>query len=189
MNKLLVSAIAGAAGLTLLLGGAGTFALWNTSATVAGGTIVAGNLLVGDSGTVGSWTVNGTAKTLSGYKAVPGDILVYTKTMSITATGDNLVATLALTQASITGTTSGTADVALAGYLTKTAVLTATGPGISTGSAPYTVTAATAGVAQNVTVTVTITYPKNAAAGFTAEANTKLGSVSLDNLSVSLIQI
>ena len=190
MNKLLVSAIAGAAGLTLLLGGAGTFALWNSSATLSGGTITAGTLSVVDSGATGTWSVNGgTVKTtLVGYKAVPGDVLVYTKTMSIVATGDNLTAKLDLTAASISPSTASSADVALAAYLTKTAVLTATGTGISTGSAPFTVTSGAAGVTQNVSVGVTITFPKNAAAGFAPEASTKLGSVSLDNLNLSLTQ-
>ncbi|MCY7403243.1 MAG: hypothetical protein LH475_01185 [Cryobacterium sp.] len=37
MNKLIVGAIAGTAGLTLLPGDAGTFALWNSAAAVTGG--------------------------------------------------------------------------------------------------------------------------------------------------------
>ncbi len=186
MNKLLTGAIAGAAGVALLLGGAGTFALWNSSASVAGGNIVAGNLLVADTGTAGTWTANGTAVTLSSFKAVPGDVLSYTKTIAVTATGNNLVATLGLGTSSITPTSASAADTALAAYLTKSAVLSATGTGIAASGANYTITAGTAGVSQNVTVTATITFPKNAAAGF--ENNTKLGSVSLDNLTVSLTQ-
>ena len=189
MNKLLKGAIAGTAGIALLLGGAGTFALWNSSANVDGGTIVAGNLAITASPTAGSWSVNGgTARTtMTGYKIVPGDVIVYTKSMNITATGDNLVATLGIAPASISATsTSAPADVALAAYLTKTAVLTATGTGISTGGAPYTVTAGTAGVTQPVSVAVTITFPKSTTAGF--ENTTKLGSVNLDALAVTLTQ-
>lgn len=188
MNKLLKGAIAGAAGVALLLGGAGTFALWNSSATVAGGTIVAGNLVVADSGTAGSWSVNGgTARaSMTGFKVVPGDVLTYTKTMNVTATGDNLVATLALTPASITATSAAPADVALATYLTKSAVLAATGTGITGTSPSFTVTAGSAGVTQPVTVTVTIAFPKSTTAGF--ENNTKLGSVNLNDLAVSLTQ-
>lgn len=189
MNKLLKGAIAGTAGIALLLGGAGTFALWNSTANVAGGTIVAGTLDVANSAAAGSWTVNGgTARTsMTGYKIVPGDVLVYTKAMTITATGDNLVATLGIAPASITATSaSAPADVALATYLTKTAVLTAAGTGISTGGAPYTVTAGSAGVAQNVSVGVTITFPKSTTAGF--ENSTKLGSVNLDAIAVTLTQ-
>jgi alternate signal-mediated exported protein len=189
MNKFLKGGIAGAVGVVLLLGGAGTFALWNSSATTEAGTIAAGNLSVMASSTSGSWTVNGGTPriTMTGYKIVPGDVLVYTKAMSIIATGDNMVATLSIAPASITATSSSSpADVALAAYLTKTAVLTATGAGISTGVAPYTVTAGAAGVSQNVSVAVTISFPKSETAGF--ENNTKLGSVNLTALAVTLTQ-
>ena len=46
MNKLLKGSIAGAAGIALLLGGAGTFALWNDTAAASGGTVQSGNLSV-----------------------------------------------------------------------------------------------------------------------------------------------
>lgn len=186
MNKLLKGAVAGAAGVALLLGGAGTFALWNSSASVAGGNIVAGNLAVADSATAGVWKANGQVVTLSSFKAVPGDVLTYTKPVSVTATGDNLVATLGLSPAAITGTTASAADTALAAYLTKTAAITATGPGIAASGSDYIITAGTAGVTQDVTVTATITFPKSPTAG--TENNTKLGSVNLNNLAVTLTQ-
>jgi alternate signal-mediated exported protein len=191
MNKLTKAAIAGGVGIALLLGGAGTLATWNSSTGITGGTIVAGNLLVADLGPVGTWTANGVALTplqFSGFSAVPGDVLVLTKTMKITASGNNLVASLSLAPGSIAGTTPGVAaDSALATYLTKTAILTASGAGI-TGTGPYTVTPSTAGVAQNVTVTVTISFPRNGAAGFAAEDATKTGSVVLSGLAVTLTQ-
>lgn len=188
MNKLIKGSIAGAAGIALLLGGAGTFASWNSSAAVAGGTIVAGNLSVAASATAASWSINGGAAraNLTGYKAVPGDVIVYTKPMSIVATGDNLVATLGLSPASIVASSAATADVALAKYLTKTATLNASGTGIAASGSNYTVTAGTAGVSQDVSVSVTITFPKDAVAGF--ENDTKAGSVSLDSLAVTLTQ-
>jgi alternate signal-mediated exported protein len=187
MNKLLKGAIAGAAGVALLLGGAGTFALWNSSATVTGGNIVAGNLLVSDPGPVGTWAANGVnVPVLSAFKAVPGDVLTYTKTIAVAVTGNNLVATLGLGAASISPSTASGADSALAAYLTKTAVLTATGTGIVASGGNYTITSGTAGVSQNVTVTATITFPKSLTAGF--ENTSKLGSVSLDNLAVTLTQ-
>lgn len=189
MNKLLKGAIAGAAGVALLLGGAGTFAYWNSSTAISGGTIVAGNLAVTDPGPAGVWTANGSATpiVLANYLVVPGDVLTYTKTMSVTATGNNLVATLALSTASITGSTAGTADTALAAYLTTTAIITATGTGITGAGPTYTVTAGTAGVQQDVVVTATITFPRSPTLG--AENNTMLGSVSLDNLALSLTQV
>ena len=50
MNKLTKGAIATAAGIALLLGGAGTFALWNGQTTIAGGTISTGTLAIASTG-------------------------------------------------------------------------------------------------------------------------------------------
>jgi alternate signal-mediated exported protein len=186
MNKLTKAAIASGVGVALLLGGAGTLASWNSSANIPGGTIVAGNLQVTDGG-AGVWTVNGgtTPITIAGYKIVPGDTLTYTKPMSIVATGNNLVATLGIGAGSIAASSSGTAaDVALAAYRTKSAAVTGTGPGV-VGS---TVTAGSAGVTQTVTAVVTIVFPKSSTVGDTTEAATKLGSVDLSGLTVSLTQ-
>jgi alternate signal-mediated exported protein len=197
MNKLTKAVVATAAGVALLMGGAGTFAYWNDSVGITGGTITAGNLTVVDATPAdGVWTVSkdgtGTPVTVANintFVASPGDKFVYTKSVKINATGNNLVATLALAPGSITAATSTTANNALAAYLTKTAGITATGTGIaaigSTGT--YSVTPGAAGIAnQNVTVTVTINFPKDAVAG--TENNTKLGSVNLSGLSVTLNQ-
>lgn len=187
MNKLLKGSLAGAAGIALLLGGAGTFALWNSSADVAGGTITAGTLTIAPSETDGSWTANGDdVADIADYTIVPGDTLVYTQDMSIVATGDNLVATLDIADASVAPTsTSSSADVALAAFIDENAVLTATGTGITASGAAYTVTAGAAGVSQDVTVAVTIDFT-NGAAG--VENAAMLGSVDLESLAVSLIQ-
>lgn len=188
MNKFLTGAIATAAGVALLMGGAGTFAYWNSSATPAASTITAGNLAVADSGSAAVWKSGNTVINPATYKAVPGDVLTYTKTMNITATGDNLVATLGLTPGSIAGATSGAADVALANALTQSAVLTATGTGITavTGSPnTFTVAAGTAGVSQAVTVTVTVTFPKGTAGQYN---DAKTGAVNLSGLAVTLTQ-
>lgn len=211
MNKLTKGAIAGAAGLTLLLGGGTTFALWNSSAEVAGGTIEAGNLVVsvatdlttGDE-VAGTWIVKdgttaGTAiPVLSEFAASPGDVLVYTKKMHITAEGDNLVAELTLDAGSIDAATPGvTADDDLAAYLIGTATLTAEGPGIADGSSQmersvttgptdYTITPGAGIVEQDVTVEVTITFP-NGALG--EENSMMLGQVTLQNMAVNLTQI
>ena len=212
MNKLTKGAIAGAAGLTLLLGGGTTFALWNSSAEVAGGTITAGNLAVsvakdistGDE-VAGTWIVEdgttaGTAiPVLSEFAASPGDVLVYTKKMHITAEGDNLVAELTLDPGSIDATTPGVkADDDLAAYLVGTATLTAEGPGIADGSGQtersvatgrmdYTITPGAGIVEEDVTVEVTITFPNSVIVGH--ENTMMLGSVTLENMSVNLTQI
>ncbi len=199
MNKLVKGAVATAAGVALLMGGAGTFAYWNDSVGVTGGTITAGNLLVAlpaTAPTTDGWTVQkngaGTAVAVSNiatFVASPGDKFTLKKTVNVTATGNNLVATLALGSGSIAGATTGAADTALAAYLTKTASISATGTGIAaigtTGT--YSVTPGTAGIsASPVTVTVVINFPKDAAAG--TENNTKLGSVSLSGLTVTVDQ-
>ena len=182
MNKLLKGAIAGAAGVALLLGGAGTFAMWTDSATVDGGTIVAGNLDVTTDMSSGGWSDADGSIDLTTFVAVPGDVLTYTKDVEVTATGDNLVATLALGAGAITPSSSAAADSALAGYLTETAVLSVTGASITGAGPTYTVSEGS-GVA---TVTVTITFPKHATAG--AENGTMDGSVSLAGLDVTLTQ-
>lgn len=189
MKKIAKASIAAAAGVTLLLGGAGTFATWNASATAAGASISAGNLVVEDSGTAGVWTANGstTPISLSGYTIVPGDTLTYTKTMSIEAEGDNLKATLGLTGGSIEPVDpTKTADVALDGYLTANAKLSAAGTGISGTGPTFTVTPGNAVVAQDVTVTVEIAFPAGATVGGNNDA--MLGAVDLSDLTVTLTQ-
>jgi len=198
MNKLVKGAIATAVGSALLMGGAGTFAYWNDSVGITGGTIVAGNLAVADATpTDGVWTVQkdgtGTATTvpnIASFVASPGDKFTYTKTVKITATGNNLVATLALTPGSIVAATpASAANTALASYLTSTSTIAATGTGVSAGTVAgtYNVTAGTVGVsARDVTVSVVVTFPKSTTAGF--ENNTKLGSVNLSGLAVTLNQ-
>lgn len=198
MNKLVKGAIAIAAGAALLTGGAGTFAYWNDSVGVPAGTITTGQLDVAD-GTpaAGAWTVQkdgtGTAVSvpdIAAFVASPGDKFTYTKNVTITATGNNLVATLSLAPGSITAPTSTTANNFLVGYLTKSAAVSITGTGIAAGSVAgtYAVTAGTAGVtARAATVTVVIEFPKNAAAGF--ENNGMLGTVNFSGLAVNLNQV
>ncbi|TQL47640.1 alternate signal-mediated exported protein [Homoserinimonas aerilata] len=103
MNKLVKGSIAGAAGIALLLGGAGTLAYWNDSQTLASaGSISSGQLDI--TAATGSWD-----KTIA--KIVPGDSLTYTGNLSLAVAGDNLkfsvsdnVATL-VSAGSITGAT------------------------------------------------------------------------------------
>jgi len=95
MNKLLKGSIAGGAGVALLLGGAGTFALWNDNATIMGGTITAGDLDV--STAEGVWADQfGTIASIDEYLIVPGDTLTYKTTVTVEATGDNLSAELSV---------------------------------------------------------------------------------------------
>jgi len=99
MNKLVKGSIAGAAGVALLLGGAGTLALWNDSASINAGTVTSGVLDVA-TGTAGSWSPDLDL-------IVPGDTIVYTETLDVTATGDNLNATITTNIGSITNNITG----------------------------------------------------------------------------------
>ena len=188
MKKIITATVIGAAGVALLLGGAGTFALWNSSAETAGGKIVAGALAIKPTAQAASWTVNGGSplSTLDGYPIVPGDVVTYSQDMIVSANGKGLTAKLAVDPASVEATSTSTpADVALAKYLSTNAVLTATGDGVSGTSAPYTVTGQT-GHEQDVRVGVTITFPKSDTAG--VEDGTQNGSVDLDAIAVTLTQ-
>ena len=210
MNKLTKAAIAGGVGIALLLGGAGTLATWNSSSTISGGTIVAGNLLVGTSGTsgipvVGSWavahlgpgtTAYGTPTpltTLTGFTASPGDQLTYTTTLPIIAHGTNLVATLSLSGGAITATpavapaTAVPANTALANALLASAVVGLSGGGITAGTAlnTYVINGSGGGVSTNATVTATITFPIGAAGDNNAAMS---GSVDFSKMALTLTQ-
>jgi alternate signal-mediated exported protein len=197
MNKLVKAAIATSVGAALLMGGAGTFAFWNDQVGVSGANITAGTLTVTDPApTNGVWQVQkdgtGTLTTVSiaTFLASPGDKLTYTKTVKVTATGDNLVATLSLGAGSIAAATPVTsAGTDLAAALTKSASIAATGTGITAGgvAGTYTFTPGSTGITnQDVTVTVVITFPKGTAGQYNT---TKTGAVTLSGLTVNIDQV
>ena len=198
MNAFLKAALAAVAGSALLIGGAGTLALWNSSTSVSGGQIVAGELTVGIA-TTGYWSV---AHEIAGsyaapvslsrsefarFRAVPGDRLVFTTTVPITATGDSLTATTSLSAGAVTPSTSSAADRALASTLTGTATTTLSVPGGAgvTGAAPnYTLTPNGANISAVATLTATITFPLNAPNGYPGVN----GSVSFADMGVAVTQ-
>lgn len=100
MNKLTKSAIAGAAGIALLLGGAGSLAYWNSSATVGGATITAGELTID---AVGSAVQKYTGTTEDVVLIVPGDSVTVTQAVTVTATGDHMRAKLEIDQDTLVG--------------------------------------------------------------------------------------
>lgn len=190
MNKLAKGAIAGAAGLVLLLGGAGTFAYWNSEAVVSGGTITAGNLVVANDASAGVWKDKlGNTIDISTYRVAPGDELTFTDTLVVKAQGNSLSATLALDPTSIHVPTTGAtaADTELVGFLTKTATVTASGPVITGAGPTYTVTPGTADLTENIEVKVVLGIPFGTVAG--AENGAKLGRAVLDDLKVTLTQV
>jgi alternate signal-mediated exported protein len=134
MHKPLKGAIAlGAAGL-LLLGGAGTYALWSDSVTLDGGTIGAGQLDLAVT-TAGTWADVSTGTSvpitnIDDFLLVPGDVLTYSLSATLQAEGDNLEATLEADPTSITAeeglddditvtTTVSTGGVAITGPITE----------------------------------------------------------------------
>ena len=173
MNKLIKGAVAGAAGIALLLGGAGTFALWNSSATVSAQTINAGVLTVA-AASDGVWKDGSTTINPTTYRVVPGKTLVYTQTLNITATGDDLTA--ALTYSGLSGSgTLATAGASAAMGLTKT------GANITIGGTTAAPTVAVAPGTGTVVVTVTLTVPSTITAG-------QSGSITLSAINFTLTQ-
>ncbi|GAB3035927.1 hypothetical protein GCM10027052_12490 [Parafrigoribacterium mesophilum] len=177
MNKLTKGAVAAAAAIALLLGGAGTFATWNASAAVANAGITAGNLSIAPGAVAGTWSDATGAVDLSTYRITPGDVLTFTQDFDITASGHSLPATLSLTDGSIAPASAGATDIALAAALGNSAELTATGLA-SDGNGGYVVPAGTT----SVTVTVTITFPTG------ADNASQDGQVSLSGMNVTLSQ-
>ena len=168
MNKLTKSAIAGAAGIALLLGGAGSLAYWNSSATVSSTTISAGSLSVAI-GSGASWN-----KTIA--KWVPGDTATYSANLTVVAAGDNIKADLTFDKSSI-------ATGALASALNIT---------FAAGTLPSGVTAGTAGLyhivgagTYTIPVTVTVSFPF----GTTADNTTQAGSVDLTGVKFNVTQV
>lgn len=126
MHKLLKGSIAAAAGITLLAGGAGTFALWNQNAAISAQQLTSGFFTL-TPGTDGVWKNGSTPITASSYKIVPGTTLTYTQTLTVVATGDDLVADL--TWSGLTGTNT------LSSYVVST--LAATSPSATDVSAAH----------------------------------------------------
>ena len=101
MKKFMKAAIATGAAGALLLGGAGTMALWSANDTIDAGTVSTGHLTLEAVG-VGTWAdaTEGAATTVftpATDHLVPGDTVTYSQTVSIAADGKNLKGTLDVT--------------------------------------------------------------------------------------------
>jgi len=99
MNKLVKGSVAAAAGIALLMGGAGSLALWNDQVSVNAGSVSSGTLDIAPV-TGGGWDQD------IDY-IVPGDSLTYTKNFTVTAVGDNLDAELTSNIGSIVNSITG----------------------------------------------------------------------------------
>lgn len=118
MPKIIKGGLALAAALVLLLAGYGTYALWSDSETLNGGALSSGQLAF-EGSDAGVWrdasdgAPGEVIADIATFQIVPGDVLTYTLTRTVRASGDNLVATLAADPSSITGDPELLADVAV----------------------------------------------------------------------------
>jgi len=165
MNKLVKGAVAAAAGITLLMGGAGSLALWNDSVTVNAGTVSSGTLDV-STGTAGSWSPN-----LA--KIVPGDTVVYTQTLNLSATGDNLKASVSSNIGTITNNITGSTATSTFVVKNSSNVVVVPVAGVYTLNGSYTV---------DVTITVAFASGTTGLTGQNA-------SVNLSTLAVTVTQV
>ena len=187
MNKLLKGAIAGAAGVALLLGGAGTFAMWNDDAAVAGGAVASGTLTIAEGTEPPVWSdissdavVGGVIADIATFKIVPGDTLKLTQDVLINATGDNLEATLAFDPDSIPDDLVAE-NIALKGALDF--ALTATGATVVRDNGDGTFQIAPSVDESTVALTLTVKFPSDTV-GLAAQG----GSVDLSALDFTLTQ-
>ena len=106
-----------ALGAALLLGGGGTLANWNASATQTPGEIVAGDLNVVNATTAGVWKdrTGTTIADIAAYKVVPGDKLTYTQDLTVTLKGAKMAANIATTGITPANGFVGTDTVAVTG--------------------------------------------------------------------------
>ncbi|MCW2815593.1 MAG: hypothetical protein JWN84_3048 [Nocardioides sp.] len=118
MNKTTKGALGASAAAVLLMGGAGSLAYWTDLDTVPGGSITAGSLSidpkVANAPCEADWKYAGTtAKTGTVVQGVvPGDVVSKTCTFVVTATGDNLKASLSTPAVTVGyGTTSSSFKV------------------------------------------------------------------------------
>jgi len=108
MNKLTKAAIAGAAGIALLLGGAGSLAYWNSETGLNGGSVSSGNLTIEAAAapTNVMYAFNGgtpAAFNPATNKIVPGDVVTMTQDVTITAVGEHLKVDLTIDKTAIVG--------------------------------------------------------------------------------------
>jgi alternate signal-mediated exported protein len=203
MNKLVKGSIAGAAGIILLMGGAGSLAYWNdtTNAGPAGGTTITAGTLTVSAANAGSWTkgfynASGTlvgsvssVGTLSSVRIVPGNRLVYTQQFNVVGIGDDLYFTIGSTAGAVSGTSG--ADAALASQInasgtTAFAVSSVSGGTVTAATTPGTYkVSSNAGTPATITVTWTIDFPFGATAVNTAKG----GVISLSQGAITLTQV
>lgn len=180
MKKVMKAAVAAGAAGALLLGGAGTYALWSASSEVDAGTVTTGHLTL-DTATPGTWVDSSadaadTAFDPTSDHIVPGDTVTYTQVVTIGADGKNLKGAL----------TVGTLDAipaALAGQVTVAVAPTAV-PGVTVEGSEVSFAAQ-----GSYPVPVTITVNFDAGATGSTPDTTMDEAVNLNALELTLNQV
>ena len=134
MKKSTKGAFAATTAAVLLLGGAGTLAYWNDTATVPGGDITSGVLWLARQGCGQGWTLDGGAAYTT-QLLVPGDTLTEVCTIDLVADGEHLGADLAVSIPSWNATNALTTQLAASAHFTvngvaKTHITTADDTGV-----------------------------------------------------------
>ena len=180
MNKATKGAIAAGAAAVLLLGGLGSYALWQDTETVTGGEINSGELNFAPVAGTANWTETSVTPNVtlgadpSGFLIVPGDVLEYSTQYTVNWAGDNLRASITADFTNV----AGDADLAAA---LDTEVSVNGGTSLPNGSAvdlPLTTSP------QTITVAVTITFDQT-----TADLIAQNESVDLNAFTLTLDQV
>lgn len=171
MKKIMKAAIAAGAAGALLLGGAGTMALWSASDDVDAGTVSTGHLTL-DASAAGTWSDISVGAATTTFvpgtdHIVPGDVLAYSQTVTIGADGKNLKGDLVAT--GLTGGSALPAGVSIDVDVDDSAV------GVSHDAGGI----ITFGAADTYEVPVTVTLTFDEAATGSMDAAIDLGSMSL----------
>ncbi len=173
MHKLVKASIAAAAGIALLSGGAGTFAMWNQSANVSVSSIQSGSLSLTPSSTAGAWyNAAGQKIDIATYRIVPGDTISFKQDLNISGTGTNLAAELSWNALQSTSQIAG-----------ATAELSVTGAGLTKKSdTVYTVAVTNGTISTTANATVTLRFDGAATGGQTSTA-------AFSNIAFTLSQV
>lgn len=161
--------VAAAAGVAVLLGGMGTFALWNVDGAIGVGQTRTGTLTA-TFGDAVAWEdlTTGAANPIedvAAFRMVPGDVVVGTTSVTVTATGENLLVDAGLD----VGEGALPADVAATVVLTDD----------DAGSAPVTTLQGTnAGKVYHLTAEVRLEFDEDATGS--ADAPIDLAGVKVD---------
>jgi alternate signal-mediated exported protein len=173
MKNVTKGIVAAGLGATLLVGGAGTVAVWTENVTVPGGAINAGHMnLVTDATNTGcgAWTLDTGESVPSTYTAgdplVPGDVLTRNCAYTIQAVGNHLRATVAVSAVNFSG-----ASADFGGKLTATVSALKVN-----GSTATSFTDANNG--QALTATVSVTFDSTAGNG-TEDMSTVLDAITV----------